>query len=372
MLTVVLVLMTGAAVFAVLWPLARRRPLRSGSDLDVYKDQLEEIDRDRAAGRIGDDQTAAARVEVSRRLLAADAAVTSPAPGGEPPSNATWRRRAASLLALVFLPLGAAATYLALGSPTLPGAPLAARLAVPPEQRPIATLVAQVEAHLARNPEDGRGWEVLAPVYMRVGRFDEAAKARRAALRLLGATALREADLGEALVAAANGVVTAEAKESFDRALALDAKLFKARFFVGLAAEQDGRNADAAAIWRDLLANAPADAAWTDFVRQELARVEGAAVRAPGPSAEDIAAADKLDPAQRDAMIRGMVERLAERLKGDQGDIEGWLRLVRAYAILGERDKALAAAADARGALAGDTEKVRRIDGLVKSLGLQS
>lgn len=156
-----LALMTAAAIFAVLWPLARRSGhLRSGSDIAVYRDQLEEIDRDRAAGLIPEVEAEAARVEVSRRLLAADAAnATARAAKADP----IWRRRAASLVALVLFPAFAAGLYLALGSPGLPGAPLLARRDVPPAQQSIASMVAQVEAHLERNPEDGRGWEVVAP-----------------------------------------------------------------------------------------------------------------------------------------------------------------------------------------------------------------
>ena len=109
---------------------------------------------------------------------------------------------------------------------------------------------------------------------MRLGRYDDAVKARRNSLRLLGPTAEREADLGEALTGAANGIVTAEAKAAFDRALALDPEDFRARYFSGLAAEQDGRPKDAADIWTKLLAGAPADAAWIGFVRESLLRVD--------------------------------------------------------------------------------------------------
>jgi cytochrome c-type biogenesis protein CcmH len=367
----VMALMTAAAIFAVLWPLGRRRaPAPAGSDVAVYRDQLEEVDRDRAAGRIGESEAIAARIEVSRRLLAAaDAAAATQA---KPAASAGWRRKAAALAALVALPAGTAGLYLALGSPGLPAAPLSARLKQIPEQPSLATLVAQVEAHLAKNPEEGRGWEVVAPVYMRLGRFDDAVKARRSALQLLGDSAEREGDLGEALVAAANGVVTADAKTAFERALALNAKDVKARFFLGVAAEQDGRRTDAANAWRDLLKDAPAGAPWTELVRHALARVDGTPVAGDGnPTPDDMAAASDLAPDQRAAMVRGMVDRLAERLKRDGADVEGWLRLVRAYTVLGERDKAQAAASDARRALGAEPDKVRRVDELVKGLGLE-
>jgi cytochrome c-type biogenesis protein CcmH len=366
MLWFIMAMMTVAAIFAVLWPLARRGPPRGGSDVEVYRDQLEEIGRDHAAGLIGGAEAEAARIEVSRRLLAAaDMAPAAPAHGSQ-----TWRR-ATALMALLLLPLGTAGLYLALGSPDLPGQPQAARRDLPPEQRSLAEVVGRVEAHLENNPQDGRGWEVIGPVYMRLGRYEDAVKARRNALRLLGASAQREADLGEALTGGANGVVTAEAKSAFERALVHDPGEFRARYFIGLAAEQDGRPQEAAEAWRNLLASAPVDAAWAGFVRESLARVAPGSAPPRGPSADDIAAAGELSPDQRSAMVRGMVERLAERLKQDGSDVEGWLRLVRAYMVLGERERAMAAAGDARRALAGEPDKLRRMDELVKGLGLE-
>jgi cytochrome c-type biogenesis protein CcmH len=363
-----LALMTVAAILAVLWPLARRgRELRSGSDVAVYRDQLEEIERDRAAGLIADNEAAGAKIEVSRRLLAAADAPTAP-PGSA--AAATWRRRAVAVAALVVLPLGAAGLYLALGSPLLPDQPRASRLADARANQSMESLIAQVEAHLAQRPDDGRGWEVIAPVYLRLGRFDDAVKARRNALRLNGDSAEREAALGEALVFGANGVVTAEAKSAFEKAVALDAAHVQARYFLGLAAEQDGDRARATATWRALIESAPPDAPWVEFVRGALARVEGAGARS-GPSEEQIAASSELSAEQRKVMIQGMVDRLAERLNRDGSDVEGWLRLVRSYMVLGQADKARAAAADARRALAGDPNKLRRLDDLVKGLGLE-
>jgi cytochrome c-type biogenesis protein CcmH len=370
-------LMTAAAVFAVLWPLARGagRRARAGGDVAVYRDQIDEIARDRTSGLIGAAEAEAARVEVSRRLIAAADAAQSeamPAPG------ATFRRRAAAIGVLVALPVIGAALYLALGSPDLPGQPLASRASAPLQNRSLDNLVAQVEAHLEKNPDDGRGWEVVGPVYMRLGRFEDAVKARRNALRLNGASATREADLGEALMGEANGVVTGEAKAAFERALTHDPKLPKARFFLGVAAQQDGQGEQALAIWRGIVADAQPGSPWIGMVRETIASVEGkqpsaesSGEPAPGPSAEDIAAAEKMDPQDRSAMVRGMVARLAERLKQDGSDVEGWLRLVRAYTVLGDRELALTAVADARRALGHDADKLRRLDELVKELRLE-
>jgi cytochrome c-type biogenesis protein CcmH len=364
--------MTAAAIFAVLWPLGRGGAARhSGSDLAVYRDQIAELTRDRAAGLISDTDAEAARVEVSRRLLAAaeqPQSATTAHPGG------TLRRRAVAVVVLAGVPAVALGLYLALGSPDLPGQPIASRAAAPMQNRGLDALVAQVEAHLAKNPEDGRGWEVVAPVYMRFGRFEDAVKARRNAIRLNGASADREADLGESLMALANGVVTDDAKAAFERALALDAKSPKARFFLGVAAHQDGQGDKAVSIWRAMLSEAPPGSPWAGMVRETLARIEGGTAEppaAPGPTADDVAAAGKMAPEDRSAMVRGMVERLAERLQRDGSDIDGWLRLVRAYTVMGDRGKAISAAGDARKALGHDADKLRRLDDLVKELKLE-
>ena len=361
MLWLVFALMTAAAMFAVLWPLVRRdRALASGSDVAVYRDQLDEIARDRASGRIGEREAAAAKVEVSRRLLAAADAEAAP-PVVTPAVTATRRRIAVVFATVVMLPLGAICLYLTLGSPNLPEELAGARN----QNQTIEAMVAQVETHLKSNPDDGRGWDVIAPVYLRLGRFDDAVKARRNALALLGETAERQASLGEALAIGAGGTVGDEAKTAFERAVALDRENVKARYYLGIAAEQAGKPADAARIWRAMVADAPAAAPWAEFIRQEIARVS------PGPKEGDVAAAAELNPEQRVAMIRGMVEQLASRLRDNGSDLEGWLRLVRSYMVLGERDKAISAAGDARRALASDPQKLRQIDELVKGLGLE-
>jgi cytochrome c-type biogenesis protein CcmH len=273
------------------------------------------------------------------------------------------------------LPLVAVALYLVVGSPQLPGQPLEARLRDVHQDTSIAALVAKVEAHLERNPEDARGYEVLAPVYLRLGRLTDAVSARRKLLALSGENAERQSDLGEALTAADNGIVTAEAKSAFERSLTLDPAQFRAKFYIGLAAEQDGDRSRAATIWRDMIKQAPADAPWLPVVRDALARVGDnpsvAAAPTPGPNREDVAAASTMSEKDRGEMIRGMVARLADRLKENGSDIEGWQRLLRAYMVLGERDKAYAAAGDAKRALADDPDKLRRIEDMIKSLGLE-
>ena len=369
-LWLILALMTGAAIFAVIWPLAKNsKAARSGSDVAVYRDQLNELERDLAAGSIGKTEAEAARVEISRRLLAAAEAAKAAAVAVTPSATA-WHRRAVALVALLLLPVGAGSLYLRLGSPGLASEPLTAqRGAQPDQQAPIENIVAKVEVHLQNNPKDGRGWEVLAPVYMQLGRYTDSVNAWRNALALLGESADREANLGEALVAEANGVVTADAKTAFVRAVTLDNTTVSARYYLGTAAEQDGKREEAAKIWRDLIAEAPAGAHWVSDVRAALARVEASpAAPSPGPSAAQIAAATKQSPDQQTAMIRGMVDGLAARLQQDGSDLDGWVRLVRSYKVLGELDKAQSAIGDAQRALANDPEKRKRLDVALKEL----
>ena len=369
-LWLILALMTGAAIFAVIWPLAQNsKAARSGSDVAVYRDQLNELERDLAAGSIGKTEAEAARVEISRRLLAA-ADTAKAAAVAVTPSAAAWHRRAVALVALLLLPVGAGSLYLRLGSPGLASEPLTAQRGVQPDQQtPIENIVAKVEVHLQNNPKDGRGWEVLAPVYMQLGRYTDSVNAWRNALALLGESADREANLGEALVAEANGVVTADAKTAFVRAVTLDNTTVSARYYLGTAAEQDGKREEAAKIWRDLIAEAPAGAHWVSDVRAALARVEASpAASSPGPSAAQIAVATKQSPDQQTAMIRGMVDGLAARLQQDGSDLDGWVKLVRSYKVLGELDKAQSAIGDAQRALANDPEKRKRFDVALKEL----
>ena len=368
-LWIIFAVMTAAAILAVLWPFGRKPDEKeAGSDRLVYQDQLKEIDRDRAAGLIGEIEAEFARIEVSRRLLAAvDAQRAAPAQSS---AAAHARRRRGAFAALIIVPLVALTSYLKLGSPNIPGQSAFARANESGEEQSMASLIGQVENHLARNPNDGAGWEVIAPVYLRLGRFSDAVMARKKAIALNGDSPARESDLGEALVAAADGVVTDEAKLAFERAVAGDANNPKARYFIGLADEQDGNGDEAAKEWRALLDQAPAGAPWKELVRAGLARVESAPHPSVGPNAGDIAAAENMPQGQRAEMVRGMVQRLVDRLHTDGKDVDGWMRLVRSYAILGDRAKAKDAAADARRALSDQPEQIKRIDDLIKGLGL--
>jgi cytochrome c-type biogenesis protein CcmH len=357
----ILAVMTLAAVFAVWWPLARRqKSVRSGSDIAVYRDQLTEIDRDEAASRIGSIEAEAARVEVSRRLIAAsetaEAAklVTSPAPAG----TYRWATIAA---AIVLLPLGAGITYLSLGSPNL--VPVSMNAEAVGQQLPegIEQTVAEVENYLESNPKNGRGWELLAPVYLRLGRFDDAVRARRNALEIFGPDAARLGDLGEAIIMASGGVVTQEAKDLFTRAEAADPEDVMAQYYLGLSAKQEGRRDEAVKRWTALVSTAREGAEWLPLVKNALARIDD-----KGPSVAVAAPSAAVAPPEHNGSIEAMVERLAERLKKDGSDVPGWIQLVRSYRVLGKADKVKAVIADAHAALASDQEALQRLE-----LGLQ-
>lgn len=352
--------------------LSRGRGERRGDDVAVYKDQLAEIDRDLTAGRIPAEEAEASRIEVSRRLL--KAAERDRQVEGDTPAVARGRRIASIALTLLVLPAVAAAFYYRLGAPWEAMPKPAVEASKGPNGMSLADMIAKVEQHVRDNPEDGRSYDVLAPVYMRIGRFEDAINAWRRAIALLGDSAIREAGLGEALVGQAQGEVSAEARAVFDKALALDGGSVPARYYLALAALQDGKRDEARQKWKDMLASAPADAPWTAPVRRALAELDAQDAQAapqgkaaPGPSASDVEAAAKMDAGDRNAFIRSMVARLAEKLKQDKSDPEGWARLVRAYGVLGEPAKAEEATAEARKALGGDAEKSAKFEDALKA-----
>ena len=352
--------LTAVAVMAILVPLSRRPGLAAGGEAAVYRDQIAEIERDRVRGTIGDAEAEAARTEVARRLLAA---TDTPQPAVR---DSRFRRRLVAVAALTLLPLAGIAVYGTFGSPGLPDQPLAARS---DGKSPLQDLVARVEAELARRPEDGQGWDVIAPVYLRMGQAQKAVEAFRNAIRLLGSTAEREAGLGEALVVAANGQVTPEAKAAFERVLALDPGQVRPRFYLARAAEQAGQDGEASAAYRKLLADAPEGAPYVNLIRDALAQL-ALGEEGQGPTI-DPGALESVAPEDRIATIRGMVDGLAVRLKDEPRDLGGQLRLIRAWTMLGERDRAREAANAARAVFDGDQDAQRRISDLMLALGLE-
>jgi cytochrome c-type biogenesis protein CcmH len=371
--------LTAVALAVLLAPLARapRAGQRAAvGTLAVYRHQLEEIDAERELGFVSEAEALAASAEVSRRLLASADAEES-----DRRAAAALPRRQAPIVAAVaaLVPLLTLALYLTHGSPGLPSYPMAGRVELPPEQADVAALIAKVERQLREHPEDGQGWDVIAPIYFRLGRFREAADAYARATRLQGESLRRLAGFAEAAVLAADGIVGEEARVAFERISQLEPARPEPRFWLALAKEQDGKLAEALADYRALLAQAPAGAAWREAVAgraaelsRRLAAPGALEPPSPGPSAADVAAAEKLPPEERARRIGQMVDGLAERLKHDGSDLGGWLRLVNAYAVLNRKDEARAALAQARQHFPTDAKALDELAALAKSLGLGS
>ncbi|MEC9367716.1 MAG: c-type cytochrome biogenesis protein CcmI, partial [Pseudomonadota bacterium] len=190
----ILALLTGGAVLAVLWPFLRPPATAAAGrahDAAVYRDQLAEIDADQARGLIDKAEAQSARTEISRRILA-----TGEAGGPGKSKSSQGAARLAFAFTVVCLPIASLAIYLSAGNPSLPDQPLAARLESNETNQSIAALVAKVEARLREHPDDGKGWDVVAPVYLRLGRYGDAADAFEQAIRLLGASAARYSGYG--------------------------------------------------------------------------------------------------------------------------------------------------------------------------------
>lgn len=389
-------ILTAAVVAYLLRPLRQAEGTVAvapdAADLAVYRDQLKELDAERERGLIADSELESARAEVARRLLKRAGAESGEAVSSRK-TSAGARRVYTAVAAL--LPLAGIVVYLAIGSPHLPAQPFAARETAPDVEPAIASLIKKVEDRLKEHPEDGKGWDVIAPVYLRIGRFPEAAHAFAEANRLEGESTRRLTGFAEATLLAESGMVTEPVRITAHRILQLDPKAVQPRVWLALGREQDGDLAGAVDEYRKLLTGAPEDASWRDAVAERMmlveARIRGEDVDAkpaplpkaveeapekPGPapsggeagvSAADIAAMSR---EEQDAFVMGMVDRLAARLRENAQDLEGWMRLARAYKVIGRDDDARSAISNARSAFASDEEALERIAGAEEALGL--
>jgi len=370
---VIAAILTLGASLAVLLPLAGTGKNESSAgehDLEVYRDQLSELDRDVARGLIQPAEAEEARAEIGRRILRLGAAGPSGAVARRP-SVAT---RLVATIAVLAVPLVSWGLYIKLGSPDLPAQPLSERLAKNPADSSVDELVARAEAHLAANPSDGRGWDVLAPVYLRLQRYSDAARAYRNAIRLAGDSAARQAGLGEAIANAAGGIVSAEAQAAFEAALKQDPANAKASFYLAMGLAQEGRTGEATAAWQKMLAALPPDSPWRGAVEQALADTAGKSVAggapANGPDAQAVDAAQQMSPQDRQAMIETMVAGLDEKLKQNPRDVEGWMRLIRSYAVLGKADQARDALGRAVAVFGAGSEEAKKFTAFAATLGL--
>jgi len=373
----IFVILTALAILSVLWPVLRRSKGAGQLDSDIafYEAQASELDRDLQRGLISAADAAQARASAARRLMALSQQMPAKTASETDSPHEITQVRWLGLAAVLAVPIIAVGLYARIGQPYFPDMPLQARLEAPPDRTDMMAALAQLEKHLADHPEDGRGQELIAPVYMRMGRFEDAAKAWRAAMTVNGPSLERWLDLGQALIYANNGEVTPETREVFEAANRLSTERPEPLFFLGLAAEQAGEFAKARDYWTTLLANAPPDLESTKMVRARLEALpsdsspnQQAQVKpSASPQADAIA---NLPPQERLTAIRGMVEGLAARLQSNGQDLDGWLRLLRAYAVLQEKDKALAALSEAKRNFASNSSALTQIDTLARELGL--
>lgn len=362
--------LTAGVVAALLRPLAHEDDnalASSEADLAVYRDQLAEIEADRERGLIAPREAEAARVEVARRVIEIGDSKQKSSNAAAAPQSRRLRPIVRNAIA-VAIPALAIAFYLALGSPGLPGRPFVDPGSKPIEQASQAELVAIVESKLRERPNDGKGWEVIAPAYYSQGRYAEAADAYAKAIQFLGESPQRLKGLAESAIIANNGLVTEPARKAFERILAIEPDSGEAKFGLALAMEQDGKLREAADAYKAILDAAPKDARWRPALEVRLARLmRGGATPTP-----ESAEAAGLDKAQRDAFISGMVERLAARLKANGDDLPGWQQLVRSYKVLGRDADANTALSDARRQFQGNAKALGDLDAFAKSMGLGS
>ena len=359
---IVAALLTALAVAALLVPVLRRHrraPARADYDLAVYRDQLRELESDRARGLVGGEEADAARTEIERRMLRAARAreAAQAVDAGEETAAGPRRRRRAAALALgLCVPALAAGVYASFGTPGLPDRPFAERPPAAAESAGAALSepVERLAARLAKDSDDLEGWLLLGRSYLVLQRFGDAADALRQAAALSGGDPEILSMLGEAIVWASGGTVVPEAVSTFERVLETRPDDAAARYHLALGLAQAGAVREAYEMWRALAADTPTDAPWRadleGLIRQAaevlgiepgtLPRAPAAAEAPAGPGEDDVAAAAEMTPEERMEMIRGMVEGLALRLEENPGDAEGWLRLVRSYDVLGEPEKA--------------------------------
>jgi len=225
---------------------------------------------------------------------------------------------------------------------------------------------------------------VLAPIYFRTMRVNDAQVAYRNAIRLLGPSPVRLDGLAETLMAVSDGVVTEEARQVLEQSLTLEPDNPRARFYIALSSEQAGRPDEARQAFEALAKQSPPDAPWLPLVNQHIAMnganpaapgavsaASGADPAAPGnPTQQDVAAAEIMNAGDRQQMIRGMVESLDAKLSEDPNNFEGWMRLVRSYAVLNDRDRAAGALKRGLAAFPPAGEQGRQLLALARELGI--
>lgn len=371
-------------------------------DLEVYRDQLKEVERDLARGVLSEDEAKRLRTEVSRRVLAADAQLRDGADTGGQPRSAGVLLAAVTGLLLIG---GAVLLYQRVGAPGYPDMPLKARIAASDAERsarlsqaeaetrfPAATqpgepapdfaaLMVKLREAVAAKPDDLHGQMLLARNEASLGniRAAQAAQARVIALKGDEVTAGDHAFYADLLITAAGGYVSSEAEAALRSALELEPQDYTARYYLGVYFMQVDRPDAAFRLWEKLLNDSPPGAPWVAPIRSQLPEMAARAgvkyqlpplADAPGPDAADVEAAEGMDDAERQEMIAGMVTRLSERLANEGGTAEEWARLIGAYGVLGNVAKAREIWAESRQVFKGRTSDLELLDSAAINAGV--
>jgi cytochrome c-type biogenesis protein CcmH len=401
----ILTAMTAAVAVAISIPLIRRYEAgRSDRDLlvAVARDQVAELSSEVSLGTLTPAEAAEGRAEIDRRVLSA--VKSSEGPGQVVPE----RRRMMGVIALSgWVVAGATGLYAVLGQPDLPAVSrtptevaavetdsgVAAETPEVPGAGSVEEMINGLVTRLAENPEDAEGWRMLGWSYFQTERYAEAAKAYGEAVKRDGSRPEVWSAYGEVLVRTAKGMVSEEAIAAFDHALAIDPKDPRAHFFKGMALEQAGDATAAVEAWVKLVEGAEKGADWLPGVIEridELSTAQGidigsridpwrplaalpstdAAPNNPGPTAEDVAAAQDMLPEDRAAMIEGMVAKLDARLSENPDDPEGWVKLINSRMVLKQPEAAADALARARTALAASPDKLQMVEDGAAAAGL--
>lgn len=369
----VILLLVAASLVLVLRNARGAALSAADSDLRVYRDQLEEVDRDQARGVLSDVEAEAVRTEVSRRLLEADKRAQSAA------QNTTGQTGVAAALVVFAVFVGGAGLYNFIGAPGYADLPIKDRLAAlsrasdeRPDQEtaeaeaaaflplpPVADaefteLMSRLRGALSERPNDIQGLTLLARNEARLGNYKAARAAQARIIEIKGDTVEPDDLIGmlDIMVFAAGGYVSPEAEAISEQLITLDPNNLQGRYYQGLVYAQTGRPDLAFPIWRRLLEVSPPDAPWVPVIRAEIEGVAFAAganytlpeAASPpalrGPTQDDIINSADMEDADRRGMIEGMVIGLAERLSSEGGSPEEWAQLIRALGVLGRVEEA--------------------------------
>jgi cytochrome c-type biogenesis protein CcmH len=348
MIWILFVVLTLAVIAALALPLVRGHAAadsRLAHDLAVYREQLKEIAADVARGTLSAKEAQAAQVEIERRILRA---------GSERERHALARpQKALAVFVAALVPVLAGFLYSKLGSPQIPDQPLAQRNVPALQQhaggggnQEIANLVEKLAQRLQADPNDRAGWILLGRSYVMLERHTEAVAAYGRAIAMEPKDVEAQMAYGEAQVYAGGGVVTPGALTAFENVLKIDPRHPGGRYYVALHRAQGGDFRSALEQWVALEKDSPPEAPWLKAVRQRIEESAGELKIAPpppptgvaatqrGPTPEQMAAANSMPETDRMQMIEGMVQGLADRLRQNPDDYDGWMRLGRAYVVL--------------------------------------